>query len=96
VGVAHERSIDLTGIEVQVGQKQNLSVSGPKDPKQRTLKMKRIRRHIRVTGNMSQQQVQELLWGAEHCPVSNTLQGGVDIVTEIEQLDSLGQPTLPR
>jgi uncharacterized OsmC-like protein len=43
-----------------------------------------LRRHIQVRGDISEQEAQVLLWGAENCPVSNTLEGAVPIVTRLE------------
>lgn len=84
MGVAHDKGIGLTAIEVDVTQKQNLVVSGPNDPNQRKVKIDRIVRNIRVEGALKEGDTEHLLWGANNCPVSNTLEGGVEIVTQLE------------
>jgi uncharacterized OsmC-like protein len=84
VGVARERNIQLEGIQVRIVHKQNIQVAGPHDPAQRGLRITELRRHIQVEGEVSQEEAQVLLWGAENCPVSNTLEGAVPIVTRLE------------
>jgi uncharacterized OsmC-like protein len=87
VGVAHDKGIDLRGVEVDISHKQNIVVGGPLDPRQRQLRMTELRRSIRVRGELSDQERDAILWGANHCPVSNTLEGGVDLTTSLEIVD---------
>jgi uncharacterized OsmC-like protein len=86
VGVSREKNINLAGIKVRVVHKQNIKVAGPHDPAQRGLKITELRRHIQVSGDLSEDDAQALLWGAEHCPISNTLEGAVAIETRLEVL----------
>lgn len=69
---------------MRVVHKQNIKVDGPHDPAQRRLKITELRRHIEVKGDLSEEEAQALLWGAEHCPISNTLEGAVSIKTRLE------------
>ena len=87
MGVAYEKSIKLEGVKVRVVHQQNIKVAGPKDPAQRGLKITQLRRHIEVRGDFREQDVEDLLWGANHCPISNTLEGGVDLVTQIKVVE---------
>lgn len=87
MGVARERNIQLEGMQVRVVHKQNIKVAGPHDPAQRGLRITELRRHIQVRGDISEQEAQVLLWGAENCPVSNTLEGAVPIVTRLEVVE---------
>jgi uncharacterized OsmC-like protein len=84
VGVAREKGIPLDGVHVRVVHKQNVLNVGPADPRQREMKITGYRRHISVKGNLSAGQLEVLLWGANHCPVSNTLEGAVPIETKLE------------
>lgn len=84
VGEAELIGATLQGLEVEVRHKQNKLVGGPRDPEQRTLKMTQLRRSILLRGDLTDEQLARLLWAAEHCPVSNSLQGAMEIVTEIE------------
>jgi uncharacterized OsmC-like protein len=84
VGVAYERGITLHGIEVEVKHKQNIVVQGPKDTKQRQLKITELRRTIRLRGDHSEEEREILLWGANHCPVSNSLEGAIAISTRLQ------------
>lgn len=84
MGVAHEHGITLEDIRVRVVHKQNMKVNGPLDPRQRQLRMTELRRHIEVKGPIIPEQAQKLLWGAEHCPVSNSLEGAIKITTRLE------------
>ena len=90
LGVAHEKGIGVRGVEVDVKHKQNMAVSGPNDPRQRELKITALRRTIHLEGDLSDEQRAALLWGANHCPVSNTLEEAIDIETSLEVV---GQPT---
>jgi uncharacterized OsmC-like protein len=84
VGVSRERKIDLQDARVRVVHKQNIKVDAPHDPRQRSLRVSALRRHIEVKGNISEEEREALLWGANHCPVSNTLEGAVKITTRLE------------
>lgn len=84
VGVAREKNIQLDDIRVRVVHKQNIKVAGPHDPEQRSLKITELRRHITVKGDIGDEEAEALLWGANHCPVSNTLEGAVPIKTRLE------------
>jgi len=84
VGVAREKNISLEGLRVRVVHKQNTKVAGPHDPAQRGLRITELRRHIEVKGSISDAEAATLLWGANHCPVSNTLEGAVPIITRME------------
>jgi uncharacterized OsmC-like protein len=83
VGVAYEKGITLHGIEVEIKHKQNIAVKGPKDTKQRQLKITELRRTIRLQGPHSEEEKDTLLWGANHCPVSNSLEGAIEIKTHL-------------
>jgi uncharacterized OsmC-like protein len=87
VGVAYDKGIDLRGVEVDISHKQNIVVSGPRDPRQRQLRMTELRRSIRVRGELGDEEREALLWGANHCPVSNTLDGGIDLKTRLKIVD---------
>ncbi len=80
VGVAREFNIPLQGIEVRVSHKQNMLVKGPNDPKQRQMRVTQLYRRIQVRGQITEEDRQRLLWGAEHCPVHNSI--GPAIPTE--------------
>jgi len=84
VGVSREKNIKLEGAKVRVAHQQNIKVAGPHDPKQRSLKITQLRRHIEVHGNLSEEDQEALLWGANHCPISNTLEGSVEIITRLK------------
>ncbi len=84
MGVSREKGIKLEGLRVRVAHKQNIQVRGPHDPAQRGLRITELRRHIQVSGDLSEENAQALLWGAEHCPISNTLEGAVAITTRLE------------
>lgn len=87
VGVSHEKNIALTGVKVRVAHQQNITdCYGPLDPRQRGLKITRLRRHIEVTGDLNEDDVEALLWGANHCPVSNSLEGAIEIDTKIKHV----------
>jgi uncharacterized OsmC-like protein len=45
-----------------------------------------MRRHNEVSGELSAEDVETLLWGANHCPVSNSLEGAIEIETRIKQV----------
>jgi uncharacterized OsmC-like protein len=83
VGVAYEKGITLHGIEVEIKHKQNIAVKGPKDTKQRQLKITELRRTIRLQGPHSEEEKETLLWGANHCPVSNSLEGAIEIKSQL-------------
>lgn len=89
VGEVEFRDIAMKGLEVAVHHKQNKLVGRPRDPEQRELRMTGLRRSIRVTGDFDQDQLDRLLWAAEHCPVSNSLEGTIPIETSIELVDEL-------
>lgn len=82
VGEAELQGIPLEGIEVEVSHKQNRVVSGPRDPEQRGLRITGLRRTVRVAGPLDDDQLARLHWAAEHCPVSNSLEGAIPIRTE--------------
>lgn len=83
-GEADLLGVTLGELTVDVKHKQNKIVGGPSDPEQRELKITGFRRKITVSGDLTEDQVERLLWAAEHCPVSNTLAESVQIRTEIE------------
>jgi uncharacterized OsmC-like protein len=87
VGVSHEKKIKLEGIKVRVVHKQNIKVAGPKDPAQRGLKITELRRHIQLKGNFTDEEKAALLWGANHCPISNTLKAAMPITTRLEVVE---------
>ena len=91
VGEAELIGAPLEGLTVKVRHKQNKVVGGPRDPEQRTMKMTGLRRSIVVRGDLSEDQVARLLWAAEHCPVSNSLEGAIGIVTEMEHQASTAE-----
>ena len=84
MGVAREKNIPLEGLRVRVVHKQNIKVAGPHDPAQRGLRITELRRHIQVKGEISDADVEALLWAANHCPISNTLEAAVPIKTRLE------------
>lgn len=84
MGVARERNIQVDGLQVRVVHKQNIKVAGPHDPEQRQLRITELRRHVEVKGDISDEEAEALLWGVDHCPVSNTLEGAVPIKTRLE------------
>lgn len=84
VGEAELIGAPLEDVTVEVRHKQNKMVRGPRDPEQRTMRMTQLRRKIKLRGDLTEEQVQRLLWAAENCPVSNSLEGGIEMITEIE------------
>ena len=88
-GVSREHHIPLEKVICHVAHKQNKLTYGPNDPGQRGLKMTVLTRGIQVWGEISQEQRDQLLYGAEHCPVSNTLEPAVKIRTTIEVMGPL-------
>ncbi len=84
VGVARESNIPLQGVEVRVSHKQNLLVGGPNDPKQRQMRITQLYRRIKVWGPIAEQDRQRLLWGAEHCPVHNSIGPAIPIETTLD------------
>lgn len=86
VGEAQLLGVELDELEVDVKHKQNVLVKGPADPVQRTLRITAFRRHIRLRGDLTDEQVERLRWAAEHCPVSSTLSGGAEVTTTLERL----------
>ena len=82
---ARMNDIPLAGLEVEVRHKQNL-MAGPEDPKQRQLRITALRRRLRVRGDLDQEQLDRLVWAAEHCPVSNTLEQALELSTTIEHV----------
>lgn len=88
-GVAREHDIPLEKVVCHVAHKQNKLCYGPNDPGQRSLKITVLTRDIQVWGEISQEQLDQLLYGAEHCPVSNTLEPAVKIRTTIELVGPL-------
>lgn len=87
MGVAREKNIALEGVKVRVAHQQNIiDCYGPFDPRQRSLKITRLRRRIDVKGDLSAEDVETLLWGANHCPVSNSLDGAIEIDTRIKHV----------
>jgi uncharacterized OsmC-like protein len=85
-GEADLLGVRLTDLEVEVRHKQNMVVRGPGDPEQRKLRITQLRRVVRVAGDLTDDQRERLLWAAEHCPVSNSLEGAVEVVTELEHV----------
>lgn len=85
-GEAELLGVDLDGLSVEVKHKQNRLVGGPSDPGQRELAITSFRRRIKVSGVLTDEEVERLLWAADHCPVSNTLEDAVEIRTEIEHV----------
>jgi uncharacterized OsmC-like protein len=49
-----------------------------------SLKISEIRRVVRIRGDVDDRAAAKLLWGAEHCPVSNTIEGSVPVRTTLE------------
>lgn len=83
--VARDKQISLDGLEVDVSYKPNRSDETAESSYLLTcdLRMVELRRRITVTGDFDDDELQAMLWGAEHCPVSNTVAGGVPIQTKI-------------
>lgn len=88
VGVAREFNIPLQGIEVRVSHKQNMLVSGPNDPKQRQMRVTQLYRRIQVRGQITEEDRQRLLWGAEHCPVHNSIGPAIPTETTLDLVTS--------
>ncbi len=83
-GVAREFNIPLQGVEVRISHKQNMLVKGPNDPKQRQMRVTQFYRRIQVRGPISEEDRQRLLWGAEHCPVHNSIGPAIPIETTLD------------
>ncbi len=83
-GVAREFNIPLQGIEVRVSHKQNMLVQGPNDPKQRQMRVTQLYRRIQVRGPITEEDRQRLLWGAEHCPVHNSIGPAIPTETTLD------------
>jgi uncharacterized OsmC-like protein len=86
--VARDEGIELTGIEVEVKYKlSHLNETATSHYTVTTgLRITELRRTIRVEGAVDEEAAAKLLWGAEHCPVSNTIEGSVPVRTTIEVL----------
>jgi len=84
--VAREFQIPIEGVQVRVSHKQNLLVGGPNDPRQRQLRITELYRQISVRGPVTEEQRERLLWGAEHCPVHNSIGAAIPIRTALEVL----------
>ena len=84
--VARDERIELTEIEVEVKYKlSHLDETATSHYTATTsLKISEIRRAVRVRGDVGDRAAAKLLWGAEHCPVSNTIEGSVPVRTTIE------------
>jgi uncharacterized OsmC-like protein len=83
VGVSREFDIPLRRVEVRISHKQNLLV-GPNDPRQRELRIAHFSRQIKAWGPIEDAQRERLRWGAEHCPVHNSIRAAIPIDTTIE------------
>lgn len=83
VGVSHEKKIPLTAVDVELDYSQNHAISTPADPKQRELKVTRMVRRIRLEGPSDAAARAALLQGAERCPVSRSVEGGIAIATTL-------------
>jgi uncharacterized OsmC-like protein len=94
VGVAREFNIPLQGVEVRVSHKQNMLVTGPNDPKQRQMRVTHLYRRIQVRGPISEEGRQRLLWGAENCPVHNSIGPAIPTETTLDVVtaDSIRAP----
>ena len=87
MGVAREKDIVLEGVKVRVSHQQNIiDCYGPFDPRQRGLKITKLRRSIEVSGDLSDEDMKALLWGANHCPISNSLEGAIEIDTKMRHV----------
>lgn len=84
VGEAKLLGVELEDLEVDVKHKQNHSVEGPHDPKQRELKITRFTRDVRVAGDFGAEIADRLKWAAENCPISNSFVGAIDVVTNFQ------------
>jgi uncharacterized OsmC-like protein len=84
--VARDEKFPLEGLEVEISYKVNRLDESPTSHYTVTcdLRMTEMRKKVRVVGEIEDEQAKALLWAAEHCPVSNTLSGGVPITEEIE------------
>ncbi len=87
--VARDEDIGLESIEVDVSYKPNRTDESAETSYLVTcdLRMVDLRRRILVSGDFDEEELGMLLWGAENCPVSNTIAGGVPIATSIERSD---------
>jgi putative redox protein len=83
VGVSHEKNIPLSAVDVELDYSQNHAISTPADPRQRELKVTRMVRRIRLKGPPDSAAREALLQGAERCPVSRSLEGGIAITTTL-------------
>jgi uncharacterized OsmC-like protein len=86
VGEAKLLGVDLDSLEVDVKHKQNHTVAGPHDPKQRELKITRFTRNVRLSGDFDKATADRLRWAAENCPISNSFIGAIDVVTNFEHV----------
>jgi putative redox protein len=73
--VARDKGIGLATIEVDVSYKPNRTDETAESSYLVTcdLRMTDIRRRILVGGDFDDDALEAMLWGAEHCPVSNTI-----------------------
>ncbi len=83
MGVAREFHIPLQGMQVRVSHKQNMLVGGPNDPQQRQMCMTELYRQITVRAPLTPEHQERLRWGAEHCPVHNSIGAAIPIQTAI-------------
>lgn len=89
--VAKDEKIPITGLEVRVFHKQNRLDETATSHYTVTcdLRMTELRRRIVVEGELSEEQLKLLLWGVEHCPVSNSIEKAIPIKTDLR----LGAPS---
>ena len=90
--VARDEGIDLDSIEVDVTYKPNRFDESAKSSYRVTcgLKMVELRRRVFVSGDFDDEAFELLRWGIDHCPVSNSIEGGVPIVTSVKRSAARG------
>jgi uncharacterized OsmC-like protein len=85
--VARDERIPVEEIEVDVSSKPSHNDETAESSYRVTcdLRMLEMRRRITVSGEINDEQFRALLWGAEHCPVSNSIEVAIPIQTSMSR-----------
>ncbi|HET8678741.1 MAG TPA: hypothetical protein VFM39_01375 [bacterium] len=81
--VASALAIPIEGLEVTIDSKMAVMADASKLSWERRLRISRLIREIKVRGPLTDEQRDQLLRGADFCPVDNTLTQSVDIETTV-------------
>jgi uncharacterized OsmC-like protein len=79
-GFARANGIHLEHVTIKLTRKLNIANStGPGDPRELKMKIKKIKREITVSGPESDEELEQLRQAVAHCPVANSLRGAIQI-----------------